>query len=81
MYDRDMLGEDLSGRFDYLFEPLNVDESAGDGDDVAPQAPAEPENRNRWSSRLVLAGVVVATLAAAAATAIVLVQPAEPAPQ
>jgi hypothetical protein len=22
LYDRDMLGEDLSGRFDYLFEPL-----------------------------------------------------------
>jgi hypothetical protein len=31
-----MLGEALSGRFDYLFEPLEVDESAGDGDEVAP---------------------------------------------
>ncbi len=76
-----MLGEDLSGRFDYLFEPLNVDESAGDGDDVAPQAHAEPETRNRWSSRLVLAGVALATLAAGTATAIALVQPAEPEPQ
>jgi hypothetical protein len=36
LYHRDMLGEDLSGRFDYLFEPLEVDESAGDGDDVLP---------------------------------------------
>jgi hypothetical protein len=26
-----MLREDLSGRFDYLFEPLEVDESAGNG--------------------------------------------------
>ena len=34
-----MLGEDLSGRFDYLFEPLDVDESAGDGDDVLPNSP------------------------------------------
>jgi hypothetical protein len=47
MYHRDMLGEDRSGRFDYLFEPLEVDESAGDGDDVAPQALTEPDNRNR----------------------------------
>jgi hypothetical protein len=76
-----MLGEDLSGRFDYLFEPLEVDESAGDGDDLAPRALAEPENSNRWSSRMTLAGVVLATLAAAAATAIALMQPAETAPQ
>jgi hypothetical protein len=26
--------EDPSGRFDYLFEPLDVDESAGSGDDA-----------------------------------------------
>ena len=32
-----MLGEDLSGRFDYLFEPLDVVESAGNGDVVAPR--------------------------------------------
>jgi hypothetical protein len=81
LYHRDMLGEDLSGRFDYLFEPLEVDESAGDGDDVATRALAEPENSSRWSNRLVLAGVVLATLAAAAATAIVLLQPAKPAHQ
>jgi hypothetical protein len=24
LYDRDTVGEDLSGRFDYLFEPLDV---------------------------------------------------------
>ena len=36
-------------------------------------------NPHRWPSRIVLAGVVLATLAAA--TAIVLLQPAPPAPQ
>ena len=39
-----MLGEDLSGRFDYLFEPLDVDESAGDGDDVPPLAREQPRD-------------------------------------
>jgi cytoskeletal protein RodZ len=81
MYDRDMLGEDVSGRFDYLFEPLKVDESAGNGDDVAPRSLAEPENRSRWSSRIVLASVVLATLAAATATVVVLLQPVQPVPQ
>jgi cytoskeletal protein RodZ len=75
-----MLGEDLSGRFDYLFEPLDVDESAGDGDDdAAPRALEQPEDENRWSRRLVFAGVVLATMVAATATAIVLLQPAQPA--
>jgi outer membrane biosynthesis protein TonB len=73
-----MLGEDLSGRFDYLFEPLEVDESAGDGDDAALQALEEPDDDNRWSRRIVLTGVVLATMAAAVATAIVLLQPAQP---
>jgi hypothetical protein len=81
LYHREMLGEDLSGRFDYLFEPLEVDESAGNGDGVAPRARAEPGNGTPWSNRIVLAGVVLATLAAAAATAIVLMQPAQPAQQ
>jgi hypothetical protein len=80
-YHFDMLREDLSGRFDYLFEPLEVDESAGNGDDAAPQAFAQPRDDNRWSRRIVLAGVVLATLAAAAATAVVLLQPARPAQQ
>jgi hypothetical protein len=81
MYHREMLGEDLSGRFDYLFEPLEVDDSAGDGNNVAPQSLAEPENRTRWPSRLVLAGLAIATMAAAAATAIALLRPAQPDPQ
>jgi cytoskeletal protein RodZ len=78
-----MLREDTSGRFDYLFEPLDVVESAGDGDsdtnEAAPPVPAQPDNQNRWSNRIVLAGVVLATMAAATATAIALLQPAQPA--
>jgi hypothetical protein len=78
-----MLREDTSGRFDYLFEPLDVVESAGDGDidanDAAPPVPAQPDNQNRWSNRIVLAGVVLATIAAATAPAIALLQPAQPA--
>ena len=73
-----MLREDLSGRFDYLFEPLDVDESAGDGDDVLPLAPEQSADENRWSRRAVLTGVVLATLTVAAATVILLLQPAQP---
>jgi hypothetical protein len=76
LYDPEMLGEDLSGRFDYLFEPLEVDESAGNGDDVAPRTPEQPDDGNRWSRRIVLTGVVLATMAVAGATVIVLLQPA-----
>src|SRR5882762_697228 len=72
-----MLGEDLSGRFDYLFEPLDVDESAGNGDDATPQLPEQPDDDNRWSRRVVLTGVVLATLAVAAATVMLLLQPAQ----
>jgi hypothetical protein len=71
-----MSREDISGRFDYLFEPLDVVKSAGDDDDAEPQALAQPDNQNRWSNRIVLAGVVLATMAAATATAIALLQPA-----
>ena len=76
-----MLGEDLSHRFDYLFEPLEVDKSAGDSRDEDPNAPAAEPEEGRWSRRILLTAVVVATLAAAAATAIVLLQPAQPAPR
>ncbi len=72
-----MLGEDLSGRFDYLFEPLDVDESAGNGGDVTHQVPEQPDDDSRWSRRIVLTGVVLATLAVAAATVILLLQPAQ----
>jgi hypothetical protein len=77
LYDRDMLGEDLSGRFDYLFEPLDVDESAGNGDDVTYQLPEQRDDDSRWSRRIVLTLVVLATLVVAAATVILLLQPAQ----
>jgi hypothetical protein len=77
LYDRDMLGEHPSGRFDYLFEPLDVDESAGNGDDVTHQLPEQPDDDSRWSRRIVLTGIVLATLAVAAATVIFLLQPAQ----
>lgn len=72
-----MLGEDLSGRFDYLFEPLDVDESACNGDGVAPPAPEEDADDSMWSRRIVLTGVLLATMAGVAATVIVLLQPAQ----
>jgi hypothetical protein len=83
LYDRDMLGEDIPGRFDYLFEPLDVAESAGDGDDTAPLAlaPARPDNQNRWSNGILLAGIVLATMAATTAAVVALLQPAQPAQQ
>src|ERR1700737_1206910 len=74
-----MLREDLPGRFDYLFEPLDVAESAGDGDENALRALAQPDDDSRWSNWVVLAGVVLATIAAA--TAVALLQPAQPAQQ
>ena len=73
-------GEDISGRFDYLFEPLDGVESAGD-DDTAPLALAQPDNQNRSSNRIVLAGVVLATIAATTAAVVALLQPAQPAQQ
>src|SRR5258708_36650335 len=76
-----MLREDLPGRFDYLFEPLDVAESAGDGDEKALRALAQPDDDSRWSNWVVLAGVVLATIAAAAATVVALLQPAQPAQQ
>jgi hypothetical protein len=77
-YHHGMLREDVSGRFDYLFEPLEADESAGDGDDAATSAFPQPADDGRWSRRIVLTGAVLATLAAAAATVVVLLQPARP---
>jgi hypothetical protein len=74
-----MLADDLPGRFDYLFEPLEVDELAGNGDVDSRQVTAQPEDNNPWIRRLVLAGVVLATLGLAAATVMVLLQPAQPA--
>jgi hypothetical protein len=76
-----MLREDLSGRFDYLFEPLDADKTAGDGRNEDPEPSAVDEDEGRWSRRIVLAGIVLATLAAAAATVVALLQPAQPAPQ
>ncbi|HEX2400864.1 MAG TPA: hypothetical protein VHJ79_12915 [Mycobacterium sp.] len=76
-----MLRGELPSRFDYLFEPLEADEPDGNGGDAPPEILLRPEEDNRWSNRMVLAGVVLATLAAAAAMAIVLLQRARPADQ
>src|ERR1700737_5004387 len=74
-----MLREDLPGRFDYLFEQLDVAESAGDGDENALRALAQPNDDSRRSNWVVLAGVVLATIAARAAAPVARLQPAQPA--
>jgi hypothetical protein len=51
-----MLGEDLSGRFDYLFDPLEADEPAGNGDDMTAGAPEHDDDDGRWSRRILLIG-------------------------
>ena len=84
MYHRNMLGEeDLAHRFDYLFEPIDVDDadvsSTDDGDRTEVIATADDEPSVAGPNRLVLAGIVLATLAAATATAIVLLQRPAPA--
>jgi hypothetical protein len=81
-----MLGEEEdSGRFAYLFEPLDGGEAGADIDDAGPREVAQPDLDHRWSgaapNRIVLAAVVLTTMAAAAATVILLVQRPEPADQ
>jgi hypothetical protein len=44
--------DDLSGRFGYLFEPLEVDESAGDGDGHCPASASPAGTANSHSERL-----------------------------
>jgi hypothetical protein len=41
-HHRGMLREDVSGRFDYLFETLEVDETAGEGHEARPKHPRSP---------------------------------------
>jgi hypothetical protein len=84
MYHRNMLGEeDLAHRFDYLFEPIDVDDadvsSEDDGDRTVVTPGADDEPSVARPNRLVLAGIVLATLAAATATAVVLQQRPAPA--
>src|SRR4051812_11918303 len=74
-----MLREDLPDRFDYLFEPLEADEAAGNSDVDSAKATAQREDNNPWFRRSVLAGVVLATVGLTAATVIVRLQPAQPA--
>jgi hypothetical protein len=81
-----MLGEEEdTGRFAYLFEPLDGGEAGADIDDVdAPQV-AQPDLDHRWSgttpNRSVLVAVVLTAMAAVAATVILLLQRSEPADQ
>jgi hypothetical protein len=84
MYHRNMPGEeDLAHRFDYLFEPIDVDDadvsSEDDGDRTVVTPGADDEPSVARPNRLVLAGIVLATVAAATATAVVLLQRPEPA--
>ena len=84
MNHRHMLGEeDLAHRFDYLFEPIDVDDAAVSSDDDPARTGVNPGADDEWSvarpSSLVLAAMVLATSAAATATAIVLLQRPDPA--
>src|SRR5690348_9413166 len=80
-YHRRMLREDLSTRFDYLFEPVATEDPAGNGNDATLAAPPHPPDESRWFRWIVLSGVVLATLAVAAGTAVVMLQPLRPAEQ
>lgn len=84
LYHRSMPREDsLSSRFDYLFEPLDVEESVSDSD-PAGRAADDIDGRLRSSGnaapvRLAFAAFILATLGAVAVVAVLLLQqPAQP---
>ena len=73
-----MAGEpDDTGRFDYLFEPLEADVANTEGT-VAPAGTADTRSRTA-ATRLGIAAVVVAMIAVAIATVIFLLQRSDPA--
>ena len=76
-YDRRMAGEqDHSGRFDYLFEPLDVDMANTDVivASAVEQADADDRRSRTAATRFGIAAVVVAMVAVATATVLFLLQ-------
>ena len=62
--------DSLSSRFDYLFEPLDVEESVDDADVAATEDPKS----SRAPVRMAFAAFVLATLGAVAVVAVLLLQ-------
>ncbi len=76
-YDRHMAGEqDHSGRFDYLFEPLDVDMANTDVivASAVEQADADDRRSRTAATRFGIAAVVVAMIAVAIATVLFVLQ-------
>jgi hypothetical protein len=75
LYHRCMSREDsLSSRFDYLFEPLDDEESTDDAPDGRPRADDTPEPSNAAPVRLAFAAFVLGTLGVVAVVAVLLLQ-------
>ena len=80
LYHRPQAGEDnLSSRFDYLFEPLEAEESDGDTTDAESSAtrpsPDTAPSRSGAPVRMAFAAFILGTLGAVAVVAALLLQP------
>lgn len=75
-----MAGEqDDSGRFDYLFQPLDDDMANTEGSAAPVEQADADERRSRTAARIGIAAVVVAMIAVAVATVLFLLQRPNPA--